>query len=222
MCYRPAKETQSPLQGYPVAAEDCYAALLYMKDHAAELGIRDDQLFVGGESAGGGLAVAVCMMALDRGEVDVAYQMPLYPMLDCEDTETSRDNRGKVWNTRRNHRGWAVYLGELHGSPDVPAYASPARQVDYAGLPPAYTFVCEGEPFYAETLAYVADLRAAGVDAACDVYPGDVHAFDMPMPWKASSRAAARAFMERYRHAAQNCFAEQPEGASANRGPKEK
>lgn len=198
---------QSP---YPAAVEDCYAALLYMKEHAAELGIRDDQLFVGGESAGGGLAAAVCMMARDCGEVSVAFQMPLYPMLDCQDTETSRDNHGKVWNTRRNHWGWAAYLGELRGSSNVPTYASPARQLDYADLPPAYTFVCEGEPFFAETLAYAENLRAAGVDATCDIYPGDVHAFDMLMPWKAESRAAGRAFMGHYRDAAENLRAEQP------------
>ena len=62
---------------YPAAAEDCYAALKYMKEHAEELGIRDDQLFVGGESAGGGLAVAVSLMARDRREVNIAFLMPL-------------------------------------------------------------------------------------------------------------------------------------------------
>ena len=51
---------------YPAALEDCYAALVYLKNHAAELGIRSDQIMVGGESAGGGLAAAVCMAARDR------------------------------------------------------------------------------------------------------------------------------------------------------------
>ena len=62
---------------YPAALEDCYAALVYLKDHAAELGVNPSQLMVGGESAGGGLTAAVCMCARDRGEVAVAYQMPL-------------------------------------------------------------------------------------------------------------------------------------------------
>lgn len=197
---------------YPAAVEDCYAALLWLKDHASELGVRDDQLFVGGESAGGGLAAAVCMMARDRGEVNVAFQMPLYPMVDCFDTETSRDNHGRVWNTRRNHWGWRAYLGPLADAAagDVPPYASPARQRYYAGLPPAYTFVSTGGPFYAETLAYVSNLQAAGVDAQCDVYPGDVHAFDMLMPWRAQSKQAARAFMLQYLDAIESRRAPQP------------
>ena len=76
---------QSP---YPAAMDDCYAALLYLKEHAAALGVRSDQIMVGGESAGGGLCAAVCIRARDTGEVNVAFQMPLYPMLDDRDTET--------------------------------------------------------------------------------------------------------------------------------------
>ena len=91
---------------YPAAMDDCYAALLYLRSHAAALGVRSDQLMVGGESAGGGLCAAVCIRARDEGTVNVAFQMPLYPMLDDRDTETSRDNHGRVWNTRRNHLAW--------------------------------------------------------------------------------------------------------------------
>ncbi|MBQ9010185.1 MAG: alpha/beta hydrolase fold domain-containing protein [Clostridia bacterium] len=64
---------------------------------------------VGGESAGGRLAVAVCMMARARG-IRVSFQMPLYPMISNPDTESSRDNHGRVWNTRGNHLGWRMYL----------------------------------------------------------------------------------------------------------------
>ena len=81
-----------------------------MKAHAEELGVRDDQLMVGGESAGGGLCAAVCIKARDTGAVHVAFQMPLYPMLDDRDTESSRDNHGRVWNTRKNHLVWSCYL----------------------------------------------------------------------------------------------------------------
>ena len=67
---------------FPADLEDCYAALLFLKVHADELGINDAQIMVGGESAGGGLTVATCLLARDLGEVNIAYQMPLYPMLD--------------------------------------------------------------------------------------------------------------------------------------------
>ena len=65
---------------FPADLEDCYAALLFLKVHADELGINDAQIMVGGESAGGGLTVATCLLARDIGEVNIAFQMPLYPM----------------------------------------------------------------------------------------------------------------------------------------------
>lgn len=182
---------------FPAALEDCYAALKWTYEHADELGIDRDRIVVGGESAGGGLAAAVCLYARDKGEVPVAMQLPLYPMLDCNDTESSADNHGMVWNTRRNHWGWRHYLGDLYGTDSVSKYASPARETDYSNLPPCHTFVADGEPFYAETLTYVKNLREAGVDASVDVYHGDVHAFDMLFPrWKESKLARKRLLEE--------------------------
>lgn len=189
---------------YPAAIEDCYAALLYLKRHATELGVRNDQIFVGGESAGGGLTAAVCMYARDKGEVNIAFQMPLYPMLDCEDTESSRDNHGIVWNTWRNHAAWKVYLRKLYGAKGVSPYASPSRQTDYSNLPPAYTFVCEGEPFYCETLTYVNNLKKEGITAFADIYPGKVHAFDMMTPWRKHSKEAARTFRQHFLYAVEH------------------
>lgn len=182
---------------YPAALEDCYTALEYMADHAEELGIRRDQLIVGGESAGGGLAAAVCLYARDKGRIPVAFQIPLYPMLDCFDTPSSRDNHGRNWNTRRNHWGWKHYLGDLYGSPSVPKYASPSRETDYTGLPPAYTYVLDGEPFLDETRTYIRNLQEAGVDAAVDVYHGDFHGFDVFF-WTRNAKTAKRKLCEHY------------------------
>ena len=183
---------------YPAALEDCYAALEWMYANADELGIDRARIVVGGESAGGGLTAAVCLYARDKGKIPVALQLPLYPMLDCEDTESSADNHGRVWNTRRNHWGWKHYLGELHGSKDISKYASPARETDYSGLPPCYTFVADGEPFYSETLTYVKKLQEAGVEAKVDIYHGNTHAFDMLLPWQEQSKAAKRRLCEEY------------------------
>ena len=155
---------------YPAAVKDCYQVLKYMAG-------REETIMVGGESAGGGLAAAVCMMARDKG-IHVSFQMPLYPMISNIDTESSKDNHGRVWNTRRNHFGWRVYLRKNAGK-KVSPYAAPAWQTDYRNLPPCYTFVGDGEPFYAETLQYVENLRKAGVEASVDVYHTDMHAFDM-------------------------------------------
>ncbi len=196
---------QSP---YPAAMDDCYAALLYLKEHSTALGIRPGQIMVGGESAGGGLCAAVCIRARDTGSVNVAFQMPLYPMLDDRDTETSRDNHGRVWNTRRNHLAWRLYLRGTDRAQLSP-YAAPARLTDFTGLPPAYSFVGDGEPFYAETVRYFDRLRAAGVPAELNIYHTNIHAFDMMRPRDAQSVAAAEAFERQFADAQSRYFAPQ-------------
>ena len=192
---------------YPAALDDCYASLLYLKANAASLGVRADQLMVGGESAGGGLAAALCMLARDRGDVNIAFQMPLYPMIDHRDTDSSRNNHGISWNTRRNHAAWKSYLRNIDGA--IPAYASPARQTDYRNLPPAYTFVGDREPFCCETIAYIENLQKANVPARVDVYPSGFHAFDMLLPFRKISKAAIREFEKQYLYAAENYRAAQ-------------
>lgn len=187
---------------YPAALEECYDALLYLKEHAAELGCADDQIMVGGESAGGGLTAALCMLARDRSDVNIAFQMPLYPMLDHRDTESSRDNHGILWNTKRNHAAWKLYLRDVEG--DIPSYASPARQTDYCGLPPAYTFVGDREPFYCETLTYIENLQKTSISAHVDVYHTGFHAFDMLLPFRKISRQAIEAFEKQYLYAAEH------------------
>ena len=190
---------------YPAAIEDCYAALLWFKANAWMLGYDPERIIVGGESAGGGLCAALCMLARDRGEVDIKYQFPLYPMLDDRDTPSSRDNHAHVWNTRRNHAAWKLYLRDKYGTDSVPPYAAPARQDNYVNLQPCYTFVGDIEPFYCETLNYVNQLKAAGVPAECDVYPGCWHAFDMLAPWKRVSREAAARFEQKFAEALEKC-----------------
>ena len=184
---------------YPAALEDCYSALKWLNDNKKELGV--GHIFVGGESAGGGLTAALCMLARDRGEVEISYQTPLYPMLDCDDTESSRDNNSPIfWNTKRNHEAWKQYLGPLWGSENVPPYASPSKQTDYSNLPPCYTFVAKGEPFLDETLLYVENLKKAGIEAECGVYDAEMHAFDAVFPWKKISKDAKAAFLEHFKN----------------------
>ena len=163
---------------------------------------------VGGESAGGGLTAALCMLARDKGEVNVAFQMPLYPMMDNYDTDSSRDNHGKVWNTRRNHLGWKMYLRKNAGK-EVSPYASPARQTDYHGLPPAYSFVGDGEPFLDETVKYIENLRDAGIPAVVDVYHSNMHAFDMLKPKLDVSLQAVKRFEEQFAYAVEHYRAPQ-------------
>ena len=66
---------------YPAALEDAYLTLKWMKKHACKLHVNPHKLFVGGESAGGGLVAALSAYARDMNEVKIAFQMPLYPMI---------------------------------------------------------------------------------------------------------------------------------------------
>ena len=194
---------------YPAALQDCWAALLYLKDHAEELGVRTDQIMVGGESAGGGMAAALCMLARDRGEVNIAFQMPLYPMLDDRDTPSSADNHAPNWNSKRNRKAWKRYLRDAYGTDFVSYYAAPARCEDYRGLPPCYTFVGDIEPFYCETVDYVRHLQEAGIRAEVDVYPDWFHAYDLFFPAKKSVREAIARFESQVQYAIEHDFSPQ-------------
>ena len=194
---------------YPSGLQDCYAALLWLKENTEMLGIRSDQIMIGGESAGGGMTAALCMLARDRKTVNIAFQMPLYPMLDDRDTDSSRDNHATNWNTKRNHKAWKRYLRDAYGTEFISRYAAPARCTDYHGLPPCYTYVGDIEPFLDETLEYVRNLQEAGIRAEVDVYPNWFHAYDILMPASKESREAISRFEEKVAYALANDFAPQ-------------
>lgn len=193
---------------YPAALNDCYATLLWLKENGAELGVRDDQLIVMGQSAGGGLTAAVTLMARDRGDVRVAFQLPLYPMIDDRVTDSCRDNDAPVWNAKHNRVAWDLYLGGLSGEA-VPAYAAPARATDYTGLPPTATFVGACDPFRDETTQYVEHLRAAGVPVAFELYEGAYHGFDGIVAGSKVARAANAFVQAQFAEAVDKHFAAQ-------------
>lgn len=192
---------------YPAALEDCHAALLYLRDHAPELGCNPNQIMVGGESAGGGLTAALCMLCRDRGDVSIAFQMPLYPMLDDRNTDPFRVFHNLTWGSRSNQIAWNLYHKGLQEP--IPPYAAPGRQSDYRNLPPAYTFVGSREAFYRETRAYIEALQAEGIPANMDVYDCGIHAADMVMPHLPHCKIAIRKFEEAFCHAAEHYFAPQ-------------
>lgn len=195
---------------YPAALTDCYDALLWMKAHAKELGIREDQLFVGGDSAGGGLSAALCLYARDRGEAAVAFQISLYPMLDDRASASMRGNDAPVWNEKSNRAAWELYLSGHEG--ETPAYAAPARAKSLANLPPACIYVGTIDPFYEEAKAYAARLSEAGVPVRFRVFEGCFHGFDALCPASDVTKQA-RAFLgEAFGYARRHYFAPQPEG----------
>ena len=203
--------TRSTEASYPHAIEDCYAALVWVKENAEKFGADVNRIFVGGDSAGGGLCAAVCLYARDKKEVNVAFQMPLYPMLDDRPTRTNQDNSTPCWDTQSNNKAWKFYLGDLYGTDKVPYYAAPARATDLSGLPPAVSYVGDIEPFYAETVDYMEKMKAAGVPVEYRVYKGCYHGFDVICPESEPGKDAIQFLHDSLVYAAENYTAKQPE-----------
>lgn len=198
----------SPTAPYPAAFNDCYNALLWLKENGSGYGMRDDQIFVGGNSAGGGLCASVVLKARDTGDVNIAFQMPIYPMLDDRMiTESSQNNDAPVWNTKSNEIAWKLYLGELYGTENVPSYAAPARETDYSGLPPTLTYIGSIDPFYDETMNYVKALENAGVSVMYETYEGCFHAFDL-LAFTSPAKEAKSFLIDGFMYAVENYRAE--------------
>lgn len=177
---------------YPAGFNDCYDALLWIKENAQELKIRPDKLMVAGHSAGGGLTAAVTLKARDTGDANIAFQMPFYPMIDdCQPSDPARDMQTPVWNTFSNKIAWNAYLANLHKqNKKIPAYAAPARETDYRNLPPTISFVGELEPFYQETVNYIKALRTENTNVIYKEYPGCFHCFEWIVPKAQVSKEA--------------------------------
>ena len=186
--YRLAPETP-----HPGPVEDCYAALKWLYTHASELGVDPTRIAIGGASAGGGLAAALGLLARDRGEVPLAFQLLIFPMLD-DRTVTMADPHpytGEfIWTAQANRFGWRALLGQEPGGPDISPYAVAARAQSLAGLPPTFISVGALDLFVEEDLEYARRLMRAGVPTELHVYPGAYHGFNMVADAPVSQAAA--------------------------------
>ncbi|MEU4097558.1 alpha/beta hydrolase [Streptomyces sp. NPDC026673] len=177
------------------AAEDCHRGLLWVADHAGELGVDPERIVIAGASAGGGLTAAVALMARDRGTPSVAAQVLICPMLDHRGvTASSRQFSGEpgVWTRESNAFAWRSLLGDLPEDA-VPAYVSPALAGDLSGLPAAYVDAGSAEVFRDEAVAYATRIWEAGGQAELHVWAGGFHGFDALFPGAALSASARRA-----------------------------
>lgn len=191
--------TQSP---YPAALDDCCAALLWIKENAEVLDADTDRIIVGGDSAGAGLAAALCIRMRETKEVKISNQLIIYPMIDDRmRTASSQNNHMPFWNTKSNYNGWKLYLGKLFGSDNVPEEAAPARLTDYAGLPAAFTYVGTLDPFFDETREYISNLSKAGVQTQMHIFEGCYHGFDIVCPKAQPSKASHELLKEYVREA---------------------
>jgi triacylglycerol lipase len=173
--YRLAPETT-----HPGGVEDCYAGLAWLFHHAGELGIDTSRVAISGESAGGGMAAGLTLLARDRREHKVAFQHLIFPMLD-DRTAVHPDPSpflGQfVWTHENNVFGWTSLLGRAPGGPDVSPYAAAARAEDLSGLPPTYIACGALDLFLEENMEYARRLIRVGVPTEMHIYPGAPHAF---------------------------------------------
>jgi acetyl esterase/lipase len=180
----------APEHPFPAPVEDCYAALKWFSTNAAQLGVNPKRIAIGGASAGGGLTAGLAILARDRGEAPVAFQLPIYPMIDDRNVTPSSHaiHEPRVWNRQANLLGWKAYLGREPGGAGVSPYAAATRVSDLAGLPPAYIPVGELDLFLDEDIEYAQRLLQAGVPTELHVYGGCYHGSDLFVPAADSSQ----------------------------------
>ena len=132
----------APEAKFPAAADDSFAVVQWVSEHASDIGAKADKIAVGGGSAGGNLAAVVCLMARDRGGPSLAFQLLVVPVTDRNfDTESYRQNAegymltrdGMIWY-------WDHYLKSPSEASDP--YAAPLQARDLSGLPAALATGC--------------------------------------------------------------------------------
>jgi acetyl esterase/lipase len=177
----------APEHRYPAALDDCYAVLTWTAASAAALGVDPARIGLAGASSGGNLAAATALLARDRGEPAVAFQLLVYPTLDDRLQTGSRQFVGTPMVDGRDcERCWDYYLGTERS--EVSPYAAPARAADLRGLPPTYLMTAELDPLRDEGIEFATRLLAAGVSVDLHQFAGAFHGFDL-FPTAISQRA---------------------------------
>jgi acetyl esterase/lipase len=179
----------APEHPFPTGLEDCYAALRWIHEHAGDLGVFVDRVAVFGQSAGGGLAAAIALVARDRGGPPLCFQYLGIPELDdrLETASMATFTDTPLWNRPNAVLSWRYYLGGREAS----AYAAPARAADLSGLPPAYISTMEFDPLRDEGITYGLRLLQAGVSVELHQFPGTFHGSSLISTAAVSKRQAA-------------------------------
>jgi len=168
---------KAPEHPFPAGLEDCMATFEWAQRHAPGLNVRPGQIGVGGDSAGGTLAAAVCLATRDRGKRQPAFQILLYPPTDSRmQTPSATENAEGYGLTTADMRWyWKQYVpdGANHDNPLV----SPLRAHDLGDLPPAIIVTAEFDPLRDEAEQYADRLSQAGVPVIRHRYDGTIHGF---------------------------------------------
>ncbi|GAA3236346.1 alpha/beta hydrolase [Pseudonocardia petroleophila] len=170
---------RSPETPFPGPLEDAYAATCALAGMRPELGVDPDRLVVAGDSAGGGLAAGVTLLARDRSGPRITGQVLVYPALAPAPGGVSDDPSDTAGAGGGLSRGemdffWRHYLPD---PADPDPYAAPLHAADLSGLPAALVVTAEHDVLRAEGLAYASRLRSAGVPVTAVDAEGMMHGF---------------------------------------------
>lgn len=169
----------APKHAFPVGVEDCFAAFEWVCQNAATIGIDSSKIAVGGDSAGGALAAAVCLMARDRKASKICFQMLIYPVTDARQiTESVKEfTDTPLWNGKQNQKMWQLYLGEgVHSNKE---YASPMEATSLENLPDAYIEVAEFDCLRDEGINFAKALTENGISVEFNQTKGTIHGFEI-------------------------------------------
>jgi acetyl esterase len=167
----------APEHKFPAAADDAYAALAYVASHPGEFGTDPARIAVGGDSAGGNLAAAVCLMARAHRGPAIALQLLVYPVTDYDDIRPSMQEfaDGYLLTRAGVDYFWSHYAASATEARHP--YASPINAVSLGGLPPAMVITAECDPIRDQGEAYAQRLQESGVPVTLKRYDGAIHAF---------------------------------------------
>lgn len=169
----------APKYAFPVGVEDCFAAFEWVYQNAAAIGIDPNKIAVGGDSAGGALAAAVCLMARDRKAPKISFQMLIYPVTDARQmTESVKEfTDTPLWNGKQNQKMWQLYLGQgVHSNKE---YASPMEATSLENLPEAYVEVAEFDCLRDEGINFAEALRESDILVELNKTKGTIHGFEI-------------------------------------------
>ncbi|KAF2209815.1 hypothetical protein CERZMDRAFT_46268 [Cercospora zeae-maydis SCOH1-5] len=184
----------APEHPFSVPLEDSWSALTWLQANADRFSIDPERVMIMGESAGGGLAAALAILARDRAlSPPIAKQMLIYPMLD-DTLKHDHTNGLAIFSVEDVITGWAAYLGPQYGTNDVSELAAASRVKDVSELPPLYIDCGHLDLFIHQAHAYAGKFLQAGVPLEYHVYTGVPHSFHRFAP---DASVTKRAFANR-------------------------
>lgn len=168
---------RTPENPYPAMHEDCYEALEWTASNGELLGWDASRLSVAGDSAGGLLSTALCIMSKRRNGPRIRHQALIYGVYDFDLERPYYRTAKDTTLTLDAIRNLAPAYLAAHPEAIADPVATPlsAKREDLEGLPPAYMLNGEYDILLEEELEYAELLRAAGVDVKVDVVPGTMH-----------------------------------------------